>query len=113
MKIEEQIQLNRDEQIYLVRKYKSKSSAERCRYFYNILNNNGEKVGSVVYKEEGNHHGIGIKKFTIKRYDSNEKLVFKSEWGDNVNKAFFINEIGCDGLKKLKNVLRTRPMQKN
>ena len=106
MKIEDRLQLNEGEKVNFIKKYKSRCKDRLCRYFYNITDNSGRKLGSVVYKEEGDSYGRGITYYTIKRYDVNEKLVFKSEWGQSDYRKYFPDEKDMDRLSKLKKILR-------
>ncbi len=108
MKLEERLKLNEGEKVNFIRKYKSRYSNPRCRYFYNIIDKNGRKLGSIVYKEESHYQQRGIIYYTIKRYDINEKLVFKSRWGQSVHQKYLPNEKHLDKLSCLKKVLRSQ-----
>ncbi len=108
MKLEERLQLNEGEKVNFIRKYHSRISNPKCRYFYNIIDENGRKLGSIVYKEESDYHQRGIIFYTIKRYDLNEKLVFKSEWGQSVYQKYLSDEKRINRLSQLKKVLRNQ-----
>jgi hypothetical protein len=112
MKIEDRLHLNQGETINFVKKYETRASGSISRYFYNIIDSKGEKVGSVMYKEESGNNESGILHYTIKKFDHNDHLVFKTQWGYSATQKKKNNMDRQRGINKLKNVLKTVVQEK-
>ena len=112
MRLEERLKLNQGETIHFVKKYKTRYNGLTSRSFYNIVNRQGKKVGSVVYKEENDHNGTGVTYFSLKKFDLNDHLVFKTKWGYSVFQPDYPSATREHGVKKLKNGLHPELAQK-